>query len=172
VLAMSKRGPVLIPKSRDRTPDHLFYATLRALETKAVIARRVLCEIYLPVSHRRKVDVVFHPTPNQVPALQFVPAVSLYGRSRPRRFVVKSDEIWHEGATTGTQDGISFMYSCAASAATLEITNLRGKSRSDTLTAGVFWLSSAAGSSIDCRASTSSKPVTCDPPAHFTLTTL
>lgn len=141
---MSKRGPVLIPKSRDRTPDHLFYATLKALETKAVIARRVLCEIYLPVSHRCKVDVVFHPTPNQVPALQFVPALSLYGRSRPGRFVVQSDEIWHEGATTGTQDGISFMYSCAASAATLEITNLRGKSRSDTLTAGVFWLTDCA----------------------------
>jgi hypothetical protein len=141
---MSKRGPVLIPKSRDRTPDHLFHATLRDPETKAVIARRVLCEIYIPDSHRRKVDIVFHPTPNQIPALQFVPAVSVYGRSRLGRFVVKADEIWHEGATTGAQDGISFIYSCAGSASTLEITNLRGKSRSDTLTAGVFWLTDCA----------------------------
>ena len=124
---MSKRGPVLIAKSRDRTPDHLFHATLRDSETKTVIARRVLCEIYIPDSHRGKVDIVFHPTPNQIPALQFVPAVSLYGRSRAGRFVVKSHEIWHEGATTGVQDGISFMYSCAGSASTLEITNLRRK---------------------------------------------
>jgi hypothetical protein len=121
-------------------PDHLFYATLRDSETKNVIAQRVLCEIYIPDTHRGKVDILVHPTPNQVSAFQFVPAVSLYARSRLGRFVLKSDEIWHEGATTGAQDGISFMYSCAGSASTLEITNLRGKSRSDTLTSGVFWL--------------------------------
>jgi hypothetical protein len=137
---MPKHRPVLIPKSRDRMPDHLFYATLRNYETKNVIARRVLCEIYIPDSHRGKVDILFHPTPNQVPVLQFVPAVSLYARSRPGRFVLKSDEIWHEGATTGAQDGISFMYSCVGTASTLEITNLRGKSRTDTVTAGAFWL--------------------------------
>jgi hypothetical protein len=49
---MAKEKPVLIAKSRDRMPDHLFYATLRDLETKNVVARKVLCEIYIPDSHR------------------------------------------------------------------------------------------------------------------------
>ena len=61
-------------------PDHLFYATLRDSETKNVIAQRVFCEIYIPDTHRGKVDILFHPTPNQVSAFQFVPAVSLYAR--------------------------------------------------------------------------------------------
>src|SRR5207249_8471126 len=90
--------------------------------------------------HRGEIEIIFHPTAEQIPAFQFVPAVSLYARSQPARFVLRSDEIWHEGAQTGMQDGISFMYSCKGRASNLEIRNLLGQSKSNTLKAGTFWL--------------------------------
>src|SRR5258706_10659606 len=107
-----KNEPVLIAKSRDRMPDQLFYATLRNFETKNIVARNVLCEIYTPDSHRGKIEVIFHPMAEHISALRFVPAVSLYGRSRAARFVLRSDEVWHDGETTGMQHGIQFMYPC------------------------------------------------------------
>jgi hypothetical protein len=137
---MPKYTPVLIAKSRNRMPNHLFYANLRHLENKSVVARRVLCELYLPDSHRGEVEVIFHPTPEQIPVFQFVPAVSLYARSRPGRFVLRSDEIWREGDRTGMQDGISFMYACKGRASNLEIRNLLGQSKSTVLRTGTFWL--------------------------------
>jgi len=137
---MAKEKPVLIAKSRDRMPNHLFYATVRHFDKKNAVARKVLCELYLPDSHRGEIEIIFHPTAEQIPAFQFVPAVSLYARSRPARFVLRSDEIWHEGAQTGMQDGISFMYSCKGRASNLEIRNLLGQSKSNTLKAGTFWL--------------------------------
>jgi hypothetical protein len=137
---MPEEEPVLIAKSRDRMPDHLLYATLRDFETKKVVARRVLCEIYTPDSHRGEIEIIFHPRAEQIPALQFFPAVSLYGRSRAARFVLRSDEIWHEGETTGSQNGISFMYPCKGRASNLEIRHLFGQSKSNRLKMGTFWL--------------------------------
>src|SRR6266568_6395450 len=137
---MATEKPVLIAKSRDRMPNHLFYATVRHFDKKNAVARKVLCELYLPDSHRGEIEIIFHPTAEQIPAFQFVPAVSLYARSQPARFVLRSDEIWHEGAQTGMQDGISFMYSCKGRASNLEIRNLLGQSKSNTLKAGTFWL--------------------------------
>src|SRR5438477_4476074 len=95
--SMTKLVPVLIAKSRERMPDHLFFGTLRHLEDKRVVARKVLTELYLPSSHRGDVEVIFHTTPEQIPAFRFVPAVSLYARSHAGRYVLRSDEICHEG---------------------------------------------------------------------------
>ena len=135
---MATEKPVLIAKSRDRMPNHLFYATVRHFDKKNAVARKVLCELYLPDSHRGEIEIIFHPTAEQIPAFQFVPAVSLYARSQPARFVLRSDEIWHEGAQTGMQEGISFMYSCKGRPSNLEINNLLGQSKSNTLKAGTF----------------------------------
>jgi hypothetical protein len=149
---MPRQRPILISKSRDRMPDHLFYATLRDLETRKVVARSVLCEVYIPDSHRGKIEIIFHPKPKQVPAFEFVPAVSLHARSTAGRFVLKSDEVWHEGPQTGSQDGISFIYPCSGNAANLEITILLGASKSNLVKGGVFWLTECSlintGSSI------------------------
>jgi hypothetical protein len=131
--------PVLIARSRNRMPDHLVYATL-VDETKQVIARRVLTEIYKPNSHRGKIDIVFHPRPEHIAALQYVPAVSVYGRSRDAHLVIRGEEIWHDLATTGTQDGIQFMYPCKGNASNLEIRHSLGPSKSNFVKAGTFWL--------------------------------
>src|SRR2546430_17422337 len=98
----------------------------------------VLCDLSLPDSHRGKMEIFLHPKAEQIQVFHFVPAVSLYARSQPARFVLRSDEIWHEGAQTGMQDGISFMYSCKGRPSNLEINNLLGQSKSNTLKAGTF----------------------------------
>ncbi len=78
---MATEKPVLIAKSRDPMPNHLFYATVRHFDKKNAVARKVLCELYLPDSHRGEIEIIFHPTAEQIPAFQFVPAVSLYALS-------------------------------------------------------------------------------------------
>ena len=140
VSKMTKPTPTLIAKSHDRMPNHLFYATLRRLEDKHVVARNVLCEIYLPDSHRGDIEIIFHPTAEQISAFQFVPVVSMSGRSLAGRFAIRSSEIWHEGAQTGLQDGIPFVYPCKGNARTVEIRTLLGPSRSHVLKFGTFWL--------------------------------
>jgi hypothetical protein len=137
---MTKPRPILIAKSRDRLPDHLFYASLRHLENKNVVARNVLCEVYFPHSHRGEIEIVFHPTADQIPAFRFDHAVSMYGRSRVGRFVVRSDEVWHDRVQPGMQDGISFVHPCKGRATTFEIRNRLGQSRSSILKRGTFRL--------------------------------
>jgi hypothetical protein len=135
-----KPAPILMAKSRKRMPNHRFFATLRRVDDQHLVADKVLCEVYLPDSHRGDIEVIFHPKAEHIPALQFVNPVSLYGRSREGRFVVKSSEIWHEGAMTGFQDGIAFVYPCKGRPTNFEIRNLLGQSRSTVLGSGVFWL--------------------------------
>src|SRR5438128_8995611 len=70
---MAKEKPVLIAKSRDRMPNHLFYATVRHFDKKNAVARKALCELYLPDSHRGEIEIIFHPTVEQIPAFKFFP---------------------------------------------------------------------------------------------------
>jgi hypothetical protein len=137
---MTKPTPILMAKSRERMPNHRFYATLRRVDDKHLVAKGVLCEVYLPDSHRGDIEVIFHPKAEHIPALQFVNPISLYARSREGRFVLKSTEIWHDGATTGMQDGIAFVYPCKGRATNFEIRNLLANSRSKVLKGGAFWL--------------------------------
>jgi hypothetical protein len=136
---VNKRAKEL-PKPKERRPDRLFYATLKDSETQRVVARKVLCELYLPDSYRAKPELIFHPRQLQLSAFEFVPAVSLDGVSRNSRFEIKADEVWHEGATSGSQDGISFLHPSTGRASTLEITYLRGRRKSKYVKGGVFWL--------------------------------
>src|SRR5207249_1109042 len=53
---MATEKPVLIARSRDRMPNHLFYATVRHFDKKNAVARKVLCELYLPDSQGRNRD--------------------------------------------------------------------------------------------------------------------
>jgi len=137
---MPKQRTVRIAKLRDQTPDHLFYGTVRDFETNKIVARRVLCEIHIPQSHRAKFEITFYPTPEQIPAFQFVPAISVRGQSRPSRFLFESDEVWHEGAQTGGRDGIEISYPCLGQASTAQVTYLFGNSKSNRIKSGAFWL--------------------------------
>ncbi len=136
---MGRRKALLLPRVKDRDPDNLFYCTLRDCESKKIAARRVLCGVYFPDSHRGTVDAFFFPTEKQSGAFYF-PALSVRGKSMGNQYLVKLDEVWQTGFTTGTLDDVSFISTCGGPASTAEIVHLFGKAKGKFVKRGVFWL--------------------------------
>ncbi len=136
---MRKQKALLLPQVKNRDPDNLLYCTIRDFESKKIVARRVLCGIFFPVSHRGTVDVVFYPTENHTGAF-YLPALSAEGKSVGAQYSVKLNEVWQTGFATGTRDDVSFISTCGGPASTAKIVRLLGNREGKFVKGGVFWL--------------------------------